>query len=159
MDASYVNAFVQGAQRVFATVCNETPSLGKVFVKSQPYTTSSLTVSIDVFGAFEGEVVYNMEMEAGCFIASQMMMGMPVPSMEDDMAKSAISELANIISGNVATLFSGKEIIVDIKPPQLRFNATAGDFPISTRTPRIVCVPLNFASGHIFEVDVMIPPA
>ena len=63
MDASYVNAFVQGAQRVFATVCNETPSLGKVFLKSQPYSASALTVSIDVFGAFEGEVVYNMEME------------------------------------------------------------------------------------------------
>lgn len=157
MDASYVNAFVQGAQRVFATVCNETPALGKVFIKPQPYTASSVSVSIDVFGAFEGEVVYNMEETAGCFIASQMMMGMPVPTLDDDMAKSAVSELANIISGNVATLFSSKEIIVDIKPPQLRFNATAADFPISTKTPKIVCVPLNFSSGHTFQVDVMIP--
>ena len=157
MDASYVNAFVQGAQRVFATVCNETPSLGKVFVKAQPYSASPVTVSVGVFGAFEGEVVYNMEKEAGCFIASQMMMGMPVDNLEDDMPKSAISELANIISGNVATIFSGKEIVVDIKPPQLRFNATAGDFPISVKTAKIVCVPLNFQSGHVFEVDVMIP--
>lgn len=157
MDASYVNAFVQGAQRVFATVCNETPALGKVFVKSVPYSTSPVTVSISIFGAFEGEVVYNMEMAAGCFIASQMMMGMPVDNLEDDMPKSAISELANIISGNVATIFSGKEIVVDIKPPQLKFNATAADFPISEKTAKIVCVPLNFQSGHIFEVDVMIP--
>ena len=157
MDASYVNAFVQGAQRVFATVCNETPSLGRVFVKAQPYTASPVTVSVNVFGAFEGEVVYNMETEAGCFIASQLMMGMPVPTLEDEMAKSAVSELANIISGNVATIFAGKEIVVDIKPPQLRFNASAGDFPLSAKTPKIVCVPLNFKSGHVFEVDVMIP--
>ena len=157
MDASYVNAFVQGAQRVFTTVCNETPTLGRVFVKSQPYTTSPVTVSIDVFGAFEGEVVYNMEEAAGCFIVSQMMMGMPVPSLNDEMAKSGVSEIANIISGNVATLFSSKDIIVDIKPPQLRFNATAADFPIAAKTPKIVCVPLNFSNGHIFEVDVMIP--
>jgi len=157
MDASYVNAFVQGAQKVFATVCNETPTLGRVFVKSQPYTASPVTVSINVFGAFEGEVVYNMEESAGSFIASQMMMGMPVPDLRDSMAQSAVSELANIISGNVATLFSGKEIIVDIKPPVLRFDATAADFPTSARTAKIVCVPLNFSSGHIFEVDVMIP--
>jgi len=157
MDASYVNAFVQGAQRVFSTVCNETPSLGKVFVKGQPYTASPVTVSVDVFGAFEGEVVYNMENEAGCYIASQLMMGMPVPSLEDEMAKSAVSELANMISGNVATIFSGKEIIVDIKPPQFRFNASSGDFPISQKVGKIVCVPLTFQNGHIFEVDVMIP--
>jgi len=157
MDASYVNAFVQGAQRVFDTVCSETPALGRVFVKSPPYVASPVTVSIDVFGAFDGQVVYNMEMDAGCQIASQMMMGMPVPTLEDDMPKSALSELANIISGNVATLFSGKDIIVDIKPPQLRFNATADDFPMSTKTQKIVCVPLNFKSGHVFEVDVMIP--
>ena len=157
MDASYINAFVQGAQRVFATVCNETPSLGKVFVKPQPYTASPVTVSIGVFGAFEGEVVYNMEEAAGCFIASQMMMGMPVPTLEDDMAKSAVSELANIISGNVATLFASKEIIVDIKPPQLKFNAATADFPLAGKAPKIVCVPLNFKSGHVFQVDVMIP--
>jgi len=157
MDASYVNAFVQGAQRVFASVCNETPSLGKVFVKAPPYVASPVTVSVDVFGAFEGQVVYNMEEEAGCFIVSQMMMGMPVPTLKDDMAQSAACELANIISGNVATIFAGKEILVDIKPPQLRFGAGAGDFPASGKVPRIVCVPLQFASGHVFEVDVMIP--
>jgi len=157
MDASYVNAFVQGAQRVFATICNETPSLGKVFVKSPPYSVSPVTVSIDVFGAFEGQIVYNMEEAAGCFIVSQMMMGMPVPTLQDDMAKSAACELANIISGNVATIFSGKEIVVDIKPPQLRFGAAGGDFPAAGKVPKVVCVPLQFGSGHIFEIDVLIP--
>ena len=157
MDASYVNAFVQGAQRVFATVCQETPALGKIFLKAKPYQASEVSVSIDIIGQIEGEIVYNMDEATGCFIASRMMMGMPVPTLHDDMAKSAVSELANIISGNVATVFSGKEIIVDIKPPQLRFNATAADFPVSEKVPKIVCVPLQFANGSIFEVDVIIP--
>jgi chemotaxis protein CheX len=157
MDASYVNAFVQGAQRVFSTVCQETPALGKIFIKTNPYPTSAVTVSVSIIGAFEGEVVYNMEETAGCFIVSRMMMGMPVPTLQDDMAKSAMSELANIISGNVATIFAGKEIIVDIKPPQLRFGAAPTDFPYAPKVTKIVCVPLQFADGHIFEVDVMIP--
>jgi len=85
-----------------------------------------------------------------------MMMGMPVPAL-DAMSESALSELANMISGNVATLFSGKGIIVDIKPPAFRRNATGSDFPLSAKTPKIVCVPLKFAEGHVFSVDVMIP--
>ncbi|MCL1878573.1 MAG: chemotaxis protein CheX [Defluviitaleaceae bacterium] len=157
MDASYVNAFVQGAQRVFATICQETPSLGKIFLKTNPYTVSEVTVSVDIFGAFEGEIVYNMSEHAGCFIVSRMMHGFSVTSLREDMAKSAVSELANIISGNVATIFAGKEIAVDIRTPQLRFNAVAEDFPISQKTAKIVCVPLKFNDGHIFEIDVIIP--
>ena len=157
MDASKINPFVQGAQRVFDTICQESPSLGKVYLKDKPYKVSPVSVSISIFGAFEGEVVYGMEEPAGCAIVSKMMMGMPVPTLQDDMAKSAVSELANIISGNVATIFSGKEVIVDIKPPQLRFQAAPADFPFADKVQRIVCVPLHFKNGSVFEVDVMIP--
>ena len=157
MDASKINPFVQGAQRVFDTICQETPSLGKVYLKNKPYKASPVSVSITIFGAFEGEVVYSMEEPAGCAIVSKMMMGMPVPSLKDDMAKSAVSELANIISGNVATIFSGKNMVVDIKPPQLRFQAAPTDFPMVDKVPKVVCVPLHFKNGSVFEVDVMIP--
>jgi chemotaxis protein CheX len=157
MDASYINPFVQGAQRVFATLCQETPTLGKVFIKPKPYTTGGVSVSVTIFGAFEGEVVYNMEENSGNYIVSKMMMGMPVEDLQDEMSKSAVSELANIISGNVATIFAGKEITVDIKTPSLRFGATTADFPISERVNKVVCVPLHFQSGHVFSVDVLIP--
>ena len=157
MDASKINPFVQGAQRVFDSICQETPSLGKVYLKSKPYKASPVSVSISIIGAFEGEVVYSMEEPAGCHIVSKMMMGMPVPTLQDDMAKSAVSELANIISGNVATIFSGKNVVVDIKPPQLRFQAAHADFPMVEKVPKVVCVPLHFKNGSVFEVDVMIP--
>ncbi|MCL2217417.1 MAG: chemotaxis protein CheX [Defluviitaleaceae bacterium] len=157
MDASYINPFVQGAQKVFASVCQESPALGKVFVKPSPYAASEVSVAVYICGAFEGEVVYSMTEETGCFIVSRMMMGMPVDSLRDDMAQSAVSELANIISGNVATIFAGREIVVDIKPPQLRFNAVPGDFPFVSKVAKVVCVPMKFQDGHEFQVDVMIP--
>ena len=156
MNVAYVNPFVQGAQRVFATVCQETPSLGKVFVKPVPYTASPVSVSVTIRGAFEGEVVYNFDEAAGCHIASRMMQGMPVPSL-DAMAKSALSELANMISGNVCTLFSGKNMIIDINPPQLRHDATHADFPMAAKVDKVVCVPLTFSNNAVFQVDVMIP--
>ena len=156
MDASFVNPFVQGAQRVFATICQEMPSLGKIFVKPKPYYAEKVSVSVGIIGAFEGEVVYTMNETAGLFVVGRMMMGLQVPSLHDSMAQSAICELANIISGNVATIFSCKEIAVDIKPPALRFGAVDADFPTMQKIKKVVCVPLQFQGGHVFEVDVMI---
>jgi chemotaxis protein CheX len=156
MNVAYVNPFVQGAQSVLSTLCAETPALGQVHVKPAPYAASQVSVSVAIFGAFSGEVVYNMEESAACYIASKMMMGMPVPAL-DAMSQSALQELANMISGNVATLFSGKDIIVDIKPPVFRQGATGADFPVAEKTAKVVCVPLKFAEGHVFAVDVMIP--
>ncbi|MCL2203665.1 MAG: chemotaxis protein CheX [Defluviitaleaceae bacterium] len=156
MNVAYVNPFVQGAQSVLSTLCGETPALGQVHVKNPPYTTEAIAISVAIFGHFSGEAVFSMEGTAARFIASKMMMGMPVPEL-DAMAQSALSELGNMISGNVATLFAGKGIIVDIKPPNFRQNPSPADFPLAAQTPKIVCVPLKFAEGHVFSVDVMIP--
>jgi len=156
MKVAYVNPFVQGAQRVFNSLCQEAPALGRVFVKTAPYTTSPVTVSISIIGAFNGEVVYNMHEPTGCYIASKMMHGMQT-SMADPMSQSAVAELANIISGNVATIFSGKGILIDISPPSFRLNATCTDFPMAANVPKVVCVPLHFQNGSVFEIDVLIP--
>ena len=158
MNVAYVNPFVQGSQRVFDSVCQEKPSLGQVFLKTTSYTTLTVAVSLSFHGAFSGEVVYTMEETVGCFIASKMMSGYPVESLQsNEMAQSALCELANIISGHVATIFSGKGMLIDISPPKYLFNPTSADFPIAANIPKIVCVPLSFSSGYMFEVDVLIP--
>ena len=158
MDVSYINPFVQGSQKVFANLCKETPALGRVFVKSQPYKTSPITVSIGLIGDLKGEVVYNMEDEVGCYLAYLMMAGLETTTLKTSpMAQSAVCELANIISGHVATLFSGKGYIIDIKPPVFRFTPTHADFPAAEQMQKIVCVPLTFQNGYVFEIDVLIP--
>jgi chemotaxis protein CheX len=156
MDVSCINAIVQGAQKVINNLFGETPKLGQVFAKSMPYSASPITVSIFLVGAIQGEVVFNMDDVMGCHIASKMMGGMPVPAL-DEMSISAVSELANIISGNVATIFAGREMLVDISPPTFRKNAAHADFPYAAKIAKAICVPLQFSTGHIFEVDVLIP--
>jgi chemotaxis protein CheX len=156
MDASKINPFIQGAQMVLNTLCQELPKLGQVFIKKSPYKTLTVTVAISIIGDFLGEVVFNMEEDVGCFIASKMMGGMPVPVF-DEMAQSAVSELANMISGNVATIFYGKGFKIDIKPPRFKMNPSPHDFPLVDTVEKIVCIPLNFAGGHVFELDVVLP--
>jgi chemotaxis protein CheX len=156
MDAALINPFIQGAQMVLNTVCLELPKLGQVFVKKKPYSTSPVTVSIDIIGDFQGEVIFNMDEEVGCFIASKMMGGMPVDVL-DEIPISAVSEMANMISGNVATIFSGKGFKIDIKPPRFKQNPTLSDFPLIDMVEKVVCIPLKFADGHIFELDIVLP--
>ena len=156
MNAAYVNPFIQGAQSVLNTMAHESPALGQVFLKNKPYSSLPVTVEISIIGDIKGEVVYNMKESDACFIASCMMMGMPVAAL-DEMSQSAVSELANMISGNVATLFFGKGIKIDISPPRFKMNAVAADFPVVSETDKVVCVPLKFSAGHVFEIDIAFP--
>ena len=154
MNAAYINPFIQGAQSVFNTLCKEAPSLGKLFVKSAPYTPSQVSIALNIIGEIHGEVVYNMTELDGYYVASLMMFGMPVTAF-DDMTKSAVSELANMISGHVATIFAGKGIKVDITPPNFHLDAAPGVFKAVSKAEKVVCVPLHFNAGPILHVDIV----
>ncbi len=152
MNAEHINPFIEGAQNILSMVCAENTHLGKVFLKSHPYACEEVSIAIGIIGQLDGSVVFNMKESTACNIASKMMMGMPVPAL-DEMSSSAISELTNMISGNVATIFSAKGINIDITPPSFKKNAVDSDFKVSTST-KIICIPLNFENGNIFEIDI-----
>jgi chemotaxis protein CheX len=154
MDAAHINPFIQGTQAVCSTICGEAPSLGKLNVKGKPYAPMPITIAVTLIGDIAGDVIFNMAEQDGCFIASRMMGGMPVAAL-DEMSQSAVSEMANMISGNVATLFAGKGVSVDISPPRFKLNAQASDFPSATGIDKIVSIPLNFQNGHIIMLDML----
>ena len=146
MNAEYVNPFIMGSQRVLATICGERPGLGKVFLKKPPHAPLQVAVSISITGEVKAVAIYTMTPQVGCFLASKMM-GWPVDDL-DPMAQSAICELGNMISGNVATAFSEKGILADITPPEFHSDSNPA-LPVD-----MVCIPLVLQEGHIFEIDV-----
>lgn len=77
---------------------------------------SSIYIKIGIVGELNGFVVLELAITKAMEIASMMMCGMPVTEL-DDMARSAISELTNMIMGNAATVFSVGDILIDITPP------------------------------------------
>ena len=78
----------------------------------------ALSVAITVTGDLTGEVFYHFPRVTSINMVS-IMSGMEVESV-DDFVTSAMSEIANIISGNVMTLLSGDDLTCDILPPELR---------------------------------------
>lgn len=155
MNADYINPFVQGSQNILNILCNEKIALGNLFIKKDPYICEEISIVIGIIGEIKGNVIYNFKKQTACNIASKMMMGAPVEDL-DEISTSAISELTNMISGNVATVFSGKGINIDITTPKLFLNAKNSEFEFIKKDSKLICVPLLFSNGDIFEVDILL---
>jgi chemotaxis protein CheX len=79
-----------------------------------------------------------------------MMMGMPVNEF-DELAQSAISELTNMLTANVATNFSKDNININISTPTLMH----GDFNVNATYDKVVCVEMDI-NGIIMQVNISI---
>ena len=76
---------------------------------------SEIDIAIGVIGDLEGEVVYRFPASTSINMV-KLMSGMQFDEV-DAFVTSAISEIANIISGNVLTALSGSDLTCDILPP------------------------------------------
>ena len=158
MKLEYVNAFVQGAQSILNTVCGSPGTMGKLFAKQAPYSGLAFSVVTNFTGMLSGKVIYTMDTECGLFLASKVMMGMAVTAM-DDMAKSAISELTNMISGSTAGNLYSQDVKVSVTAPAFIDNAAAGDSQFDFVKPgsKLLCIPLHLEDGQsslLFEIDL-----
>ncbi len=75
----------------------------------------ALDISIGVIGELTGEVIYRFPRNTSLGMV-KIMSGMELDTI-DDFVTSAISEIANIISGNVLTLLAEQDVKCDILPP------------------------------------------
>ena len=109
MNIEYINPFIEASQTVLKQIASLDARLGKVYLKTSPYRSEDIIIMVGLTGKLRGQAIFSMGMDFAMKIASCMMMGMPVNEF-DEMAKSAISELANMIMGNAATLLYNRGI-------------------------------------------------
>ena len=144
VNVEYINPFLSAAQSVLRDVCQMEVKMQKPFIKGLVSADDTAVIIIGITGEIKGQVMITFTKAVGCTIASRMMMGMPVNEL-DDMAKSAISELGNMIMGNTATLLAKTGVCIDITPPTL----CLGTMAISVTDIANICVPLTFDGGSI----------
>lgn len=152
MNVEYINPFINVSVSLIKMICNVDVNRGQVFIKSSPFTAGSVVIIIGVAGEFKGQVFFSMDETTACKIASAMMFGMEVNALEE-MAKSAIAELGNMIMGNVSTEFYNNGIKIDITPPTIMVG---NDMAVSTKGVKTICVPLILNSIGEIEIDVAI---
>jgi len=125
---------------------------GKLSVGDQFVESKGITILVGLTDQLRGNIAYNMTEQTAMQIASKMMMGMPVASL-DDLAQSAISELTNMVTGNAATSFEKEGLRVDISPPslvvgeQFRAKVSSTKFIIVEMVVDSLLIELNIGLG------------
>ena len=152
MNVEYINPFIEASQTVLMQTGGIDAKLGKVYLKSAPYNSDSVAIIIGLTGKIRGQVIFTMSKPAAFFIASSMMFGMPVTEL-DEISKSAISELTNMILGNTATILYNKGIGIEITPPSLLMG---DNIEITPNKMKTVCIPLHLNDTLVMQIDVSV---
>ncbi|MCQ2576341.1 MAG: chemotaxis protein CheX [Treponema sp.] len=156
MRVEYINPFVKASFRVLKDVLGGADiKRGDLYLKSTAMPVMGVAVLVGLAGDVEGRVLLDMTLETAINLAS-VMNGEKLPSF-DDLGKSTISELANLITGQFVTMLHELNFQVDITPPtlfvgqQMEISALSG----STNNVEALIVPLITEYGKI-EINVAI---
>ena len=151
MDVKLVNPFIDAFSTVLPQMGFGAPTRTGMSVKEKSATSLGVAVIVGFTKEIRGSVVYNMSEETAKYIASTMMMGMPVESF-DEMAQSAISEMSNMLTANAATNLTALGLEVDISTPSLTVGA---DFQIKISNEQYLTIMMD-VGGHAVEIDVAV---
>lgn len=144
VSVNHINPFLMSASQVLEQVCGIKTKVGSISKDNPMIDGEPLFIMLGITGEMTGQVCIVFDIDVAKDIASRMMMGMPVPEI-DEMAKSALSELGNMIMGNAATLLANSGTLIDITPP------TLGTGSAKIGAPNMTCikVPLLFEDSEI----------
>lgn len=149
MDVTIINPFIDAVTDILPQLGFENITQKDVSEKSKKIVASGIVLTLGIVGDKKGNVAYAIEKEGAKQIASIMMMGMPVDEL-DDMAKSAISELSNMLTANASINFSNQAINVDISPPTM---LTGEQIELSMSKDQVMCVEFDI-DGISMEINV-----
>ncbi len=149
MDVKHINPFIESFALVMPQLGFTDVKKGNLSVKGRELVGSGVIIIVGIVGSIKGNVVYYLEMEDAKKIASTMMMGMPVTEF-DEMSRSALSELTNMLTANAATCFSSIDIPIDISTPTLLHG---DNISVKMSSSQVLCIQL-LADGIPIEVNV-----
>ena len=116
---------------------------GQLELKENPIKTETLAVSIGITGDLKGFVYLGFDKDTALDILSSMS-GMEFNQI-NEMVKSGIGEIGNILMGNIATRFSELDYQTDITPP----TVIKGQIEISSDITQFLNIPLETNIGIV----------
>lgn len=149
MKTLYLNSFIESAQSVLNMVCGIDVKSNNSYLRSSPIFVKQVIIIVGIIGKIKGQIFFEISLDTSKKIVSAMMGGIPVMEL-DEMGKSAISEMANMIIGNATIILSGKNINIDITPPSVLIGE---DIELSNRFPTIE-VPFDLEDMGTLKVYV-----
>ncbi|QDR78792.1 CheY-P phosphatase CheX [Sporomusa termitida] len=149
MDVKLINPFLEAITTILPQLGFKEINRRGLSVKEQLLASQGVTVMIGITRGVKGNVAYNMSADTAKKVASTIMMGMPVPEM-DEMAQSALSEMVNMVTANAAINFEKQGLSVDISPPSI---VVGSEYTVQVSNTKYLALSLLIDSEPI-EVNV-----
>ncbi len=145
MKIEYVNPFVESASQVLHEIAQLKSERGKLSLKEISKPFRDVCAILGVIGDIKGQVIYGFDEQTAKNVVSRMMMGAEVTEF-DEMARSALGELGNIITGKASVGLEQNGYRIEISPPTL---VMAQNLKISSLNIPMIVVPLETEVGTI----------
>ena len=145
MKAEYINPFIKASTEILTQMTQIKFQVGKPTLKPSPHNANNIIILIGITGDIKGQAMLSFDETMALSIVSKMMGETPVQEL-DEIGKSALAELGNMILGNSATLLFNSGIKVDITPPTLMIG---DNVTISTDQLEAINVPIHTESSKI----------
>jgi chemotaxis protein CheX len=149
VQASYINPFLASSVHVIETFVQTKPTIGSLSLQSLELLDNHIWLKIGIIGHFKSDVVFGFPEQVALKLVSAMMGGYTITEL-DEMCRSAISELGNMISGNASTILYNDGIHVDITPPSI-LQAQPGP-----QYSKALAVPLSIAAVGDFRIHMVV---
>jgi len=151
MKAEYINPFLESAGLVLEQLTRVRPVTGPLGIQDVHFAENHIWIKIGLDGEMIGDVVFGLHEEVALKLASAMMGGYAVTQV-DDMTRSAISELGNMISGNASILLYNQGIKVGITPPVLIQSSS----DVAGYRKKALTIPLHLDQIGQMEIKVLV---
>lgn len=150
VNVEYINPLLKATVKVIKEACQMDVTLGKPGIKQAAFTDDELLILMGITGEMKGQVILDFPNRCALLVASKMC-NMALTEL-DDLSRSAICELGNMILGNTATLFSMGGIAIDITPP----TVCTGNVVFNSNFAANICIPVLFNNARLFEINIAI---
>ncbi len=152
MDVQYINPFIEASKTVLKQTAGIDARLGNIYLKKSPFTSDNILIFVGLTGKIRGQTVFAMSKSVALLIASGMMGGAELTEL-DEISKSALSELTNMILGNTATILYNRGVGVEITPPSFLIG---DNLQVSQSKMKTICIPLLILEDKRLEIHISV---
>lgn len=146
MKADFLNPFVDGATYVMKQVLSDGGiKRGTLSLRSDPVVSSGVATLVGISGRLEGHVIFDMDRKTAMAISS-VMNGEEMPGV-NNIVRSTINEMANMIAGNATTRLADAGYACNITPPTFIVGSQSEIY--AHKGAQHLVVPLETACGTV----------
>jgi chemotaxis protein CheX len=149
MKAEYANVFIKSATNVFGSEVGVALSRKSLTKKNAPVPSLPICIVIGITGAIRGQVVYSMDSNFA-YSVTKAMIPNRLPHELRKLTNSAVSEVANMITGQASISLAGEDRIIHLTPPAV---LTGSDMRVDFLAIPTICLSMISEIGSI-EINI-----